>query len=78
MILEKILPNLGKINNLYRNTVKKVSEPFDIPVKKCKIAHYSQSFCPAPHKPTSNLKHPKGKPWHIIFIFKPYKSTQQK
>ena len=29
----KILPKLGKINNLYRKTVQKVSEPFDVPVK---------------------------------------------
>ena len=48
-----ILPKLGKINNLYRKTVQKESEPFDVPVKKLKIAHYSQSFCPAPYKPTS-------------------------
>ena len=33
--------------------MQKVSEPFDVPIKKCKIMHYSQSFCPAPHKPTS-------------------------
>ena len=32
----KILPNLGKINNLYRKTVQKESEPFDVPVKKVK------------------------------------------
>ena len=35
--------------------MQKVSGPFDIPVKKCKIKHYRQSFCFAPHKPTSNL-----------------------
>ena len=28
--------NLGKINNLYRRTVKKVSEPFYVPVKNVK------------------------------------------
>ena len=32
----KILPKLGKINNLYRKTVHKVSEPFDVPVKNVK------------------------------------------
>ena len=48
--------------------MQKESEPFDIPDKKCKIVHYSQSFCPAPYKPSSKCKHPKGKPWHIIFI----------
>ena len=52
-VTQKILKQLGKINNLYIETVQNVSEPFDVPVKKCKIAHYSQSFCPAPHKPTS-------------------------
>ena len=36
-------------------TVQEVSEPLDVPVKKCKIAHFSQSFCFAPHKPTSNV-----------------------
>ena len=46
-----ILPKLGKIKNLYSKTLQKESEPFDIPVKK--IVHYSQSFCPAPYKPTS-------------------------
>ena len=34
-------------------TEQKESEPFDVPVKKLKFMHYSQSFCPAPHKPTS-------------------------
>ena len=32
----KILPKLGKIKNLYRNTLQKVSEPFDVPVKNVK------------------------------------------
>ena len=32
----KILPKLGKTNNLYRKTVQKVLEPFDVPVKKVK------------------------------------------
>ena len=32
----KILPNLVKINNLYRKTVQKVSEPFEVPVKNVK------------------------------------------
>ena len=32
-VTQKILKQLEKINNLYRNTVKKVSEPFDVPVK---------------------------------------------
>ena len=27
----KVLPKLGKINNLYRKTVQKESEPFDVP-----------------------------------------------
>jgi len=52
-VTPKILPQLGKINNLYSKTFQKESEPFEVPVKKCKIAHYSQSFCPAPYKPTS-------------------------
>ena len=49
----KILPKLGKINKLYGKTVQEESEPIDVPVKKIKIAHYSQSFCHAPYKPTS-------------------------
>ena len=49
----KIIPKLGKINNLYRKIVQKESEPFDVPAKKCKIKDYSHSFCPAPYKPTS-------------------------
>ena len=32
----KILSKLGKIKNLYRKTVQKVSEPFDVPVKNVK------------------------------------------
>ena len=32
----KLLPKLGKINNLYRKTVQKESEPFDVPVKNVK------------------------------------------
>ena len=27
------MKNLGKITNLYRKTLQKVSEPFDVPVK---------------------------------------------
>ena len=50
---KKVLPKLGKINNLYIKTMQKVSEPFDVPAKKCKIAHYNQSFCPALYNPTS-------------------------
>ena len=33
----KILKQLGKINNLYRETVQKVSEPFYVPVKNVKL-----------------------------------------
>ena len=32
----KILQKLGKINNLYRKTVQKESEPFDVPAKNVK------------------------------------------
>ena len=32
----KIVPKLETINNLYINTVQKVSEPFDVPVKNVK------------------------------------------
>ena len=32
----KILPKLGKIKNLYRKTVQKESEPFDVPAKTVK------------------------------------------
>ena len=32
----KILPKLGQIKTLYRKTVQKVWEPFDVPVKKAK------------------------------------------
>ena len=33
---QKILPQLEKIKNLYRKTVQKESEPFDVPVKNVK------------------------------------------
>ena len=32
----KILAKFGKIKKLYRNTLQKVSEPFDVPVKNVK------------------------------------------
>ena len=32
----KFLPKLGKIKNLYRKTVQKESEPFDVPAKNVK------------------------------------------
>ena len=32
----KILPKLGKINNLHINTVQKESEPIDVPAKNVK------------------------------------------
>ena len=35
-VIPKILPKLGKIKNLYRKTVQKESEPFDIPAKNVK------------------------------------------
>ena len=35
-VTEQILPKLGKINNLCRETVQKVSEPSDVPVKYVK------------------------------------------
>ena len=35
-VTPKILPKLGKIKNLYRKTVQKESEPFDVPVKNVK------------------------------------------
>ena len=31
-----MIQKLGKIKNLYRNTVQKVSEPCDVPVKNVK------------------------------------------
>ena len=40
----KILPKLGKINKLYSKTVKKESEPIDVPgknVKSCTTAKVS-------------------------------------
>ena len=36
LVPPKILPKLGKINNFYRKTVQKVSEPVDVPVKNVK------------------------------------------
>ena len=35
-VTPKILPELGKITKLYRNTVQKESEPIDVPVKNVK------------------------------------------
>ena len=35
-ITPKILPNLGKIENLYRKRLQKESEPFNVPVKNVK------------------------------------------
>ena len=32
----KIIPKLGKIKNLYSKTVRKESEPFDVPAKNVK------------------------------------------
>ena len=49
----KILPKLARINNLYRKTVKKVSEPFDVPVKHVKSRTTAKRFCLALYKPTS-------------------------
>ena len=36
MVLQKILPKLGKIKNLYRKTVRQKSEPFNVPAKNVK------------------------------------------
>ena len=63
----KILKQLGKIKNLYRKTVQKVLEPFDIPVKNINRALQPKIlFCTA--QTNKQFKHPKGKSWHIIFI----------
>ena len=51
----KILPQLGKINNLYIETVQNVSEPFDIPVKNENSRATAKVYVPASHIPTSNL-----------------------
>ena len=40
----KILPKLGKIKNLYRKTVQKASEPFDVPVKNVKSRTTAKVF----------------------------------
>ena len=32
----KLLPKLGKIKKIYRKTVQKESEPFDVPAKNVK------------------------------------------
>ena len=40
----QILPKLGKIKKLYRKTVQKESEPFDVPVKKVKSRTTAKVF----------------------------------
>ena len=51
----KILGKIGKINNLYINTLQKVSDPFDVPVKNVKSCTTAKVSVFAPHKPTSSL-----------------------
>ena len=64
---QTILPKLGKIKNLYRKTVQKESEPFDVPVNNVKSRTTAKvSSCTV--QTNKHCKHPKGKPWHIIFI----------
>ena len=51
----KILAQLGKINNLYINTLKKNSDPFEVPVKNLKSRTTAKVSVFAPHKPMSSL-----------------------
>ena len=40
----QILPKLGKIKKLYRKTVQKSSEPFDVPDKNVKLRTTAKVF----------------------------------
>jgi hypothetical protein len=53
---------------LYRSTVQKVSEAFDIPVKKLNSRATAKVSVFPLHIPNKQSNHPKGKSWHIIFI----------
>ena len=48
--------------------MQKVSEPFDVPVKKMKNHALQPKFPFCTAQTNKQSKHPKGKPWHIIFI----------
>ena len=63
-----ILKKLGKINNLYRKTVQKVSDPFDFSVKKLKSRATAKVSVFVLHIVNKQSNHPKTKAWHIIFI----------
>ena len=65
---EIILKKLGTINNLYRKTVQKASEPFDVPVKNVKSHATAKVSVFVLHKVNKQSNHPKTKAWHIIFI----------
>ena len=43
-VTPKILQKLGKIKELYRNTMQKESEPFDVPVKNLKSSTTAKVF----------------------------------
>ena len=52
---QKILKTWDEINNLYRNSVQKVSEMFEVLVKNENSRATAKVFVSAPHIPTSNL-----------------------
>ena len=54
MVLQKFLKTWENKKIVYKDSAK-IFRTIWRSSKKCKITHYSQSFCPAPHKPTSNL-----------------------
>ena len=55
---------------MYRSTMQKVSETFDVPVKKMKNHALQPKFLFLPAHTNKQSTHPKGKSWHIIFIIK--------
>ena len=64
----KILPKLGKIKNLSRKTVQKVSYPFDLPVKNLNSCTTAKVSVFVLHIVSKRSYHTKTKAWHIIFI----------
>ena len=66
-VTPKILPKLGKIKKLYSKTFQKESEPIDVPDENVKSGTTAKVSV-LTVQTYKHCKHPKGKPWHIIFI----------
>ena len=66
--LEQLWNKFENFKHLYRINVKKVSYPFDVPLKNVKSRATAKVYVFVLHIVNKQSNRPKTKAWHIIFI----------